>query len=47
MTLKFITGAEPLDHFEVFRDTIRSMGMEEVIALEQKGYDTYISKQTK
>ncbi len=47
MTLKFITGAEPLDHFEVFRDTIRSMGMEEVIALEQKGYDAYISKQTK
>ncbi len=47
MTLKFITGAEPLDNFDVFRDTIRSMGMEDIIALEQKGYDAYISKQAK
>lgn len=47
MTLKFITGAESLDKFETFRETIRSMGMEEVIALEQKGYDEYMAKKTK
>lgn len=46
MTLKFITGAESLDNFETFRETIRSMGMEDVIALEQEGYDDYISKAT-
>ena len=47
MTLKFITGAEPLENFEVFRDTIRSMGMDQVLELEQKGYDEYMAKQVK
>lgn len=47
MTLKFITGAETLENFEAFREMIRSMGMEEVIALEQKGYDEYMAKKTK
>lgn len=42
MTLKFITGAEPLDNFETFRETIRSMGMDQVIELEQKAYDDYM-----
>lgn len=44
MTLKFITGAEPLENFDTFRDTIRSMGMDEVLELEQKGYEEYMSK---
>lgn len=46
MTLKFITGAEPLENFNSFRDTIRSMGMEEAIALKQKGFDAYIAKKS-
>lgn len=44
MVLKFITGAEPLSNFETFRSTIMSMGIEEAIALEQEGYDAYITK---
>lgn len=47
MTLKFITGAEPLENFDIFRETVKSMGINDVIALEQKGYDTYMSKKTK
>lgn len=44
MTLKFITGAESLDNFDTFRDTIRSMGIEEVLQLEQEAYDAYIAR---
>lgn len=47
MTLKFITGAESLDHFDSFRDTVKSMGIEEVLQLEQKGYEEYMEKKTK
>lgn len=44
MTLKFITGAEPLENFDAFRETIKSMGIEEVLQLEQSGYDAYMAK---
>ena len=44
MVLKFITGAEPLENFDQYVETIKSLGIEEAIALEQKGYDTYMSK---
>ena len=44
MTVNFITGAEPLENFDTFRDPIRSMGMDEVLELEQKGYEEYMSK---
>ena len=44
MVLKFITGAEPLENFDQDVETIKSLGIEEAIALEQKGYDTYMSK---
>ena len=43
MTLKFITGVEDLSKFDEFRATIRSMGIEEILELEQKGYDNYLS----
>lgn len=46
MTLKFITGAEPLENFDAFRDTIKSMDIETVLELKQKGFDSYMKKKT-
>ena len=44
MTLKFITGAEPLSNFDIFHETVKSMGVDEAIALTQKAYDAHMSK---
>ena len=47
MTLKFITGAEPLDNFDNFRATIKSMGIDEALQLKQDGLDAYMAKEVK
>lgn len=41
MTAKFITGEEPLTNFDNYRDTLKKMGIEELIALYQDAYDRY------
>lgn len=42
MTNKFIMGKEPLDNFDNFVETLNSMGIEEVLAVEQAAYDRYM-----
>jgi len=44
MTLKFITGAEPLSNFDKYLETVKSMGVDEAIELTQKAYDAHMSK---
>jgi putative aldouronate transport system substrate-binding protein len=44
MVLKFITGAESLDNIDAYVETIKSLGIEEAIALKQEGYDAYMNK---
>lgn len=44
MVLKFITGAESLDNFDVYRQHIYDLGIEEAIELTQKAYDALLAK---
>lgn len=44
MTLKFITGAEPLSNFDKFHETVKSMGVDEAIRITQEAYDTHMTK---
>ncbi len=41
MIQKFITGQAPLDDFDAFRDTVRSMGGDELTAIYQQQLDRY------
>jgi putative aldouronate transport system substrate-binding protein len=44
MVLKFIIGTEPLSGFDAFVATVKSMGIDEAIALTQAALDQYMSK---
>ncbi|MCL2832173.1 MAG: extracellular solute-binding protein [Treponema sp.] len=44
MTLKFITGAEPLSRFDAYIAQLKSYGIEDAIAMNQKAFDNYMSK---
>ncbi len=44
MILKFIVGKEPFSNYEKFVETIRSMKIDDAIALTQKAYDAHMSK---
>lgn len=44
MVLKFIIGTEPLENFDQYVETVKSMGVDEAIQLTQEAYDAYISK---
>ncbi|MCI8622483.1 MAG: extracellular solute-binding protein [Provencibacterium sp.] len=44
MVLKFITGAESLDNFDKYVETVKSMGIEEVLEIEQAAYERYMEK---
>lgn len=44
MTLKFITGAEPLTNFDKYMQTIKSMNVDEAISITQKAYDAHMKK---
>lgn len=41
MMTKFILGDEPLTNFEQFVETIKGMGIEEVIKINQDAYERY------
>lgn len=43
MCSRFITGKEPLDNFDTFVETIKDMGIEEVLAAYQAAYDRYMA----
>jgi putative aldouronate transport system substrate-binding protein len=42
--IKFIMGIEPLDGFDAYVDTLRQMGIEEVIGIKQAALDRYNAK---
>ncbi len=44
MVLKYITGAESLDTFDTYQQTLKDMGIEEAIELLQKAYDNLLAK---
>ena len=41
---KFIMGKESLDTFDSYRAELKSMGIEQIIEIEQKAYDAYLTK---
>lgn len=44
MTLKFIVGAEPLDNFDKYIQTLKSMNIDRAIEIMQEAYDFHMSK---
>lgn len=42
MINKFIMGKEPLDNFDKFVQTLKDMGIDDVLAVEQAAYDRYV-----
>lgn len=44
MVLKFIVGAESLDNFDKYLDTLKALGIEEAIGLTQEAYENYLLK---
>jgi len=42
--VKFITGAQSLDTYDSFRNTLKEMGIEQAIALKQAGLDRYYNR---
>ena len=44
MVLKYITGAESLDTFDTYKQTIKDYGIEEAIEITQRTYDKLLSK---
>ncbi|MBO9605815.1 MAG: extracellular solute-binding protein [Paenibacillaceae bacterium] len=43
MVAKFITGAEPLANFDKFVQTLKTMGIEDVVKIKQTQYDRWTS----
>ncbi len=43
MVAKFITGAEPLSNFDKFVQTLKTMGIDDVVKIKQAQYDRWIS----
>ena len=44
MTKKFISGEEPLTNFDNYLDQLQKMGMEDLIALYQAAYDSFMAR---
>ncbi|MBD2868129.1 extracellular solute-binding protein [Paenibacillus arenilitoris] len=44
MLLKFIMGTEPLEKFDEYVETLKAMGIEEVIQLEQTALDRFLKR---
>jgi putative aldouronate transport system substrate-binding protein len=44
MTLKFITGAEPLSRWDAYVQTVNRMGLPDLLQSEQSAYDRYLTK---
>ena len=40
--MKFVVGDESLDEFDNFVSTLKQMGIEDCIAIEQAAYDRYL-----
>lgn len=44
MFYKFILGDESLDNYDAFVEQLKSMGIDEVVAVKQAQYDRFIGK---
>ena len=44
MITKFMIGTEDISNWDSFIDTIKSMGIEEVLAAKQSAYERYTSR---
>ena len=44
MTFKFIAGQESLDNFDAYVDNLKTMGLEDAIAIKQAGLERYIAR---
>lgn len=44
MTVKFITGVEPLDNFDDFVSILERMNIEKALEAYQAAYDRYLSR---
>lgn len=44
MVVKFIIGTEPLTNFDKFCQNIKNLGIDEAIAVQQAGYDRFMSR---
>ena len=44
MKLKFILGIEPIDNFDIFTNTLYSMGVEKYIEIYQNAYNRYLKR---
>lgn len=44
MTAKFIIGREPIENYEKFVQTIKGMGIDEAIKIQQASYDRYLKR---
>ena len=42
--MKFITGVESFDNYEAYRETLKSLGVETMIAHKQAAYDRYMNR---
>jgi putative aldouronate transport system substrate-binding protein len=47
MVLKFIVGNEPIANFDKFVATIKSMGIDDAIRMQQAAYDKYMAKKSR
>ena len=41
MTMKFIVGAEPLENFDKYVETIKKLNIDEIIQIQKKAVDRY------
>lgn len=44
MVYKFITGAESLDHFDKYLETLQSMNFDRAVEITQQAYDRYMAQ---
>lgn len=44
MSLKFITGTEPMGNFNAYTDSLKSMGVDDYISVYQAAYDRYLAR---
>lgn len=42
MTIKFISGVEPIENFDVFVNQLKKLGVDEVVKVRQAQYDRYV-----
>lgn len=44
MIMRFIMGDEPIENFEKYQKTLKKMGIDKLLGIQQKAYDQYIKK---